>query len=259
MSTPITRFTVRPSYAHGFVYTWEVSQGLADPGPWRFVVEEGQAPAGPWTALSPALVNTYSWTQVQPRTIGKDEVLYYRVVMTTPMNVFESEVMMPYGDMGRREFLIAREIMRKEMLTASKFEGVEGQLWLVSTFGPKCTVCLDPITGMIRDGYCPACSGTGRAPAYHGPYETWLKFSTAQRQTMHSGDGNGTLQPTTYKVRMIGAPPVKTNDLVVDRGSAKRYYVDSVAVVSEVRRTPVIQELVVHEAPLSDVAYKVGP
>lgn len=257
MSTPIVNFTVRPSYGHGFVYAWEVSQSLADPGPWRFTVEEGEAPAGPWVQVSPELIGTYGWLQPSPRRPGKDAVLYYRVVMVTPVARYESEVIMPYGDLGRRDFLIAREIMRKEKLTAAKFEGVEGQLWLVSTFGPKCTACLDPITGMVRDGHCPACLGTGRAPAYHGPYEMWFKFSVVQRKTQPSDAG--TVQPLLYRVRCVGAPPAKTNDLVIDTGNGKRYYVDSTVVVSEIRRVPVIQELTVHEAPLSDIAYKIGP
>lgn len=240
------------------MYAWEVSQGLADPGPWRFTVEEGESPDGPWTTISPVLT-VYGWTQANPRTVGKDEVLYYRVVMTTPVNTYTSTVIMPYGDLGRREFLIARELMRKELLAARKFEGVEGQLWMVSTFGPKCTACLDPITGMIRDGYCPACLGTGRAPPYHGPYDMWFKFSTGQRKLEFNGDGKGTVQPANYKIRCIGAPPIKTNDLVVDAGSGKRYYVDTVVVLAEVRRQPIVQELLAHEAPLSDVSYKVAP
>ena len=83
-------------------------------------------------------------------------------------------------------------------------------------------------------------------------------FSNTQRTTKHDEQGAGTVQPKPFKVRAIGAPRAKKNDLVVDIGSGKRYYVDVVNVVSEIRRVPVVQELEVHEAPLSDVAYKVG-
>jgi hypothetical protein len=73
-----------------------------------------------------------------------------------------------------------------------------------------------------------------------------------------SEDGTGTREPKDFEVRMIGAPPVKKNDLLADTHTDKRYYVDVVQVVAEIRRVPVVQTLTVHEAPVSDPAYKVG-
>jgi hypothetical protein len=72
-----------------------------------------------------------------------------------------------------------------------------------------------------------------------------------------SQDGSGTVEPRTFTVRMIGTPLMKKNDLVVDIGSGKRYYVDTVQIAAEIRRIPIVQLLTVNEAPLSDVAYKV--
>lgn len=232
--------------------------GLADPAPWQFRVEQAPAPAGPWEALSPVLEGVYIWSENKPRQINKNDVLYFRITLTTPKAVHESAVIMPYGDMGRREFLIARDIMRREVLHAKKFAGTLGQLWLVATFGPKCTACLDPITGAVRDGSCKKCMGTGRDPAYHGPCDMWWTFSNTKRVTKHDDAGAGTVEPKIFQIRALGAPASKKNDLVVDTGSGKRYYVDAVDVVSEVRRVPVVQVLTVHEAPTSDVAYKVG-
>ena len=255
--TPITKVTISPNYAEGFTFAWEVIGSLLDPGPWYFTVEQAPAPAGPWTALSP-VIQVYRWSEEKPRRVSKDEVLYFRVRLQTPKAIYYSATIMPYGDLNRREYLLVRDIMRREVLHASTLAGVQNQLWLVSTFGPRCTVCLDPITGGVRDSACKACFGTGRAPAYHGPYATWCLYTPVTRTTQMSEDGTGTRQPRDFELRLIGSPPLKKNDLIVDTRTDKRYYVDVVKVVSEIRRVPAVQTAAVREVPTSDVAYKVG-
>lgn len=165
--------------------------------------------------------------------------------------------MMPYGDLGRREFLICRDIMRREVLHARTLGGVKGAVYLVGTFGPKCEACVDPITGHVRDSACPECLGTGRLPPYHGPYETWWTVSPANHVTQLNQDGSGTIEPKAFQIRMIGVVQVKKNDIVVDVATDKRYYVDTVSVVTEIRRIPIVQSLAVHEAALSDPVYSI--
>lgn len=253
----ITNYEILPSYSRGFFHTWEVSQSLADPGPWRFQVEEAPAPDGPWTPVSGDVINMYAYQEVVERRVNKNSVLYFRIKLVTAKDTYFSATRMPYGDLDRREFLIGRDIMRKEILHMSKLAGTQGSLHLVSTFGPKCRVCRDPITDTVRDSKCKKCFGTGRDPAYHGPYQVWYTFSSAKRTTQLSPQGANTVEPAQYQVRMIGAPPVKKNDAIVDTGSGKRYYVDSVDNAAELRRVPLVQVLIVNEAPVTDALYKV--
>lgn len=256
--TPIQKVTIAPSYAMGFSYAWDISPAFYDSAPWTFFVEQAAGPVGPWTPISPALVNVYRWSETKPRVVNKDAVLYFRVRMITPKAIYVSDVIQPYGDLDKRAYLLVKDVMRREMLHARTLAGVQGQLWLVSTFGPRCNVCRDPITNNIRDNDCKSCFGTGRLPPYNGPYETWWTISPTTRTTTMAGDGTGTRQPRDFEIRMIGTPPLKKNDLVVDLRSDKRYYVDVVRVVAEVQRIPVVQSLGVREAPVSDVAYKLG-
>lgn len=256
MST-ITRVDIIPSYAKGFSFSWEVSQALADAAPWTFTVEQAPAPAGPWTPVSPEIRGRTSWAETEPRRLSKDAVLYFRVRLKTATGTYYSEPRMPYGDLDRREFLLARDIMRREVLHMRTGAGTLARLWLVAVFGPRCPVCINPVTGDVRDSNCSTCKGTGRSPAYYGPYDVWCSFSNTRQTTQMAGDGTGTRQPKTFSIRMIGAPLAKKNDLVVDTASDKRYYVDDVQVVAELRRVPVVQVLTAHEAPVSDIAYKV--
>lgn len=252
----IVKYDIIPDYAGGFKHAWTVSPALADAMPWDFVVEEAQGPDGPWTPVSPEIVGAYTWTEPGMRRINKNPVLYFRVVMTTPKATYTSPVRMPYGDLGRREFLIARDMMRREVLHMRTLAGVPARVWLVSTFGPRCTACVNPITGSKRDSNCKVCLGTGRNPPYQGPFDIWATFTPAQRTTQMAGDGTGTREPAQFSIRMIGSPPLKKNDVVVDPAQGKRYYVDAVQSTAEIRRVPVIQTLTANEAPVTDIVYR---
>ena len=57
---------------------------------------------------------------------------------------------------------------------------------------------------------------------------------------------------------MTGFPSAKDDDIVVDTADDKRYIVDGVQQITEIRKIPVIQSLGVHELPTSDPAYRLG-
>lgn len=246
---------VFPHYNTGFVFRWEVNPVFVDPIPWTFVVERAPAKDGPWTAAGPAVVNKFIWTSDCRIQINKDEVLFFRISLTTSKGVYHSQVVKPYGDLPKREFLIARELMRKEILQARTMAGVIGQLWSISTFGERCKHCRDPITNDVLDSNCSYCLGTGRLPPYHGPYNTWMTFSPSARDEQMADDGSGTRQPYTFEVRMICCPYAKDSDVIVDPCKDKRYYVDAVKSEAEIRRIAIVQTLTVHEAPVSEAIY----
>ena len=258
MMDPITRFTVVPDYNTGAVFTWEVSKGLRDPGPWTFQVELAEGPDGPWSAISPVLSLTARWQDPVVRRAGKDHVFFYRLTLRTSTAVYRSSVITPYGDLGRREFLLARDVMRREYLHCKTLAGNEIDLWLVSTWGPPCTVCLDPITGNITNTNCPQCLGTGHEIPYNGPYTLYGLFSTTKNETSMATDGTGLRQPGNKEVRAIGALMAKKNDVVVPRKGGERYYVDDVESIVELQTIPVVQRMTVRQVPQTDIIYTLG-
>jgi hypothetical protein len=261
MATPFEKVDIFPGYAAGFTFRWVLSPLFVDPLPWTFVVQMSPEPAvtsASWHAISPVLTNKMLWVDDVRRLINKDEVLYFRIKLTTPKGVHYSDVRTPYGDLPKREWLIAKEIMRKEILQAKKMSGIIGQLWSISTFGPVCTHCKDPITGDILNSACEFCYGTGREPGYHGPYAAWMTFSTAAKDEQMAEDGSGTRQPYSFQIRMVVCPYVKDSDVIVDPCRDKRYYVDAVKMEAEIRRVALVQTLTVHEAPNSEPIYKLG-
>jgi hypothetical protein len=254
MDTAIAKVDIFPDYSGGFLFTWATSGDFNVAPPWVFHVEEAPSVTGPWTDISGPVVDRFMFKESRHRLINKSSVLYYRVRMTAGDNTYFSNVVQPYGDLDRKDFLIGREIMRKEVLHMRGMAGVACSLYSISTFGPWCMKCRDPLTGEIRNSKCKYCLGTGRVNPYNGPYDTWMTFSEDSKH-LGQDDGFGTFEHRMFDVRIASNIVVKKNDIIVDRGSDKRYYVNQASVVAEIRRIPLVQSLSVSEAPVSDRIY----
>ena len=121
-------------------------------------------------------------------------------------------------------------------------------------YGPVCTTCTDPITQTVTRRDCPDCYGTGTVPGYDGPVLTWGDFS-ADRQTPERVDAHS--QDTReYSLRIVAAPAVAADDIIVDRNTDRRYNVRTVTNLMEIRRVPVVQELVVRDINRNDTVYR---
>lgn len=254
MDGAITRLDIFPRYDSGFLFMWEVSGAFNAEPPWVFHVEQAPSPTGDWVDLSGPVVDGFSYHEKGRGLVNKSAVLYFRVVLDAGGKRYFSPVLQPYGDVGRHDFLIGREVMRREVMHMKGMAGVACSLYSRATFGPPCRRCRDPITGDIRDSNCKYCMGTGRLNPYNGPYDMWMTFTPDQEHDKQD-EGLGTVERRMFQVRAVAAPVAKKNDIVVDRGSDKRYYVNKASVVAEIRRIPLVQQLVVSEAPVSDVAY----
>lgn len=249
---------VFPAYASGFEFAWSISPGFNEPAPWTFTIFEGHTPAGPWEDISGPLTSVRRWNDETKRIVPKSDTLWFMCRLVSGANTWDSHAVAPYSALNRREFLLGRDIMRREVLHAKTLAGVQVLVYVVSTSGPKCPECLDPITGQVRDPHCPVCGGTGRAEAYLGPYRAWALITPKQRTTQHSEAG-GTEEPTQFELRMIGTLPLKKNDVIADPGTGRMFYVDAAQNVAELRRVPLVQTVAVLEAPVSDPAYNLEP
>lgn len=251
---PLAELEILPYHGQGFVYRWELNEAFSAPPPYVFVVQMAPTPSGPWKSISGDLVDTYIWAD-ERKPVGKTAARNYRVVMVDGYGKsYASEPVMPFGDLGLHEFLIAREILRKEELNARRMAGTRGQVWISAEYGTKCPACLDPITGNVRNSHCPKCHGTGFYPSHYGPFEMWLSFSQKQHGMSHDEVG-GTKDDKPFQVRAIGTPRLKKNDVLRDVASGKMYYVQTVANAAELRRIPIVQQLMVSEAATTDQCY----
>jgi len=255
---PIRVVEITPSYARGFTFQWEVHPAFYAVGPWQFVVEQAETQAGPWEAISPVLVDQYQWSETGPRVVPKDPILYFRICMLAEGQNYWSHVVSPYGDLDRREFLIVRDIIRQELLQQRKLSGVECEVWRKSVCGPKCDECTDFVTGEPEMGDCDTCYGTGFNPGYHGPYPLWVTFSTEKRDKQMQGDQTGVREPYVHSGRVVGTIRLKNDDVIVDSCADRRYFVDVVQNLTEIRRSPVVQQVQLNQVAVTHPVFKLG-
>lgn len=255
---PFSDVNITPNYAKGFAFLWSLHPGFSESAPFEFTVEEAETNEGPWVPISPLLADTYVWYEDDARIAPKDPSLYFRIRLECGGAVHYSHVVTPYGDMSRREFLIARDIMRQEILQQRKLTGTECVVWRKSVFGPACTKCTDFVTGEPVTGSCEYCFGTGRNPGYHGPYPIWVTFSVAQRDKGMQNDQTGVNEPYAHNGRVVGTIRLNNDDVIVDTNSDKRYFVDVVNNVIELRRYPLVQSVTLNQIAVTHVVYRLG-
>lgn len=255
MKPVFSGINIAPSYSGGFVFSWDILPDFADPSPWKFRIQESETQAGPWKDVCGPLENSFFYAEKHPRLAPKDQTLYFRIVLETPKGRYVSHVESPYCSLPRREFLLAREIMRKEILMQEKMSGVLSYIWYKSIFGPPCTECGDFVLEDTKDSHCPGCFGTGRMPGYYGPFPAYVSYSPMERnkglQRPHGVDELYTIQGT-----VIGSLRLKKDDVVVDPVSDSRFFVGAVRNLVEFRRYPVIQFVMLSEIAKTHVVYK---
>ena len=129
---PFSAFRISPNYVGGFLYSWELSGGFNDPAPWSFFVQKGSTDKGPWETISPELVNVIAWRDSGGKNLyGKSNTLYFRVMLRTPRGMYFSHAIQPYGDLQRREYILAREIIRRESLRAKVLSSMPAVMFIL--------------------------------------------------------------------------------------------------------------------------------
>lgn len=251
----VSEFEILPYHGQGFIYRWSLNDDFSAPPPFEFRVQTAPTPAGPWVNISGPILDAMCWADVR-KPVGKTSSRNYRVTLKDGDDrMYASVAKLPCSDLDLREFLIAREILRKEELNARKFAGVLGQVWLEAEYGLPCPKCLDPITRMPTNSHCQVCHGTGRLESHYGPFEMWLQFSNKQNHGATHDDAGGTKDDKPFAVRVVGTPRLKKNDVLRDSSTGKMYYIQSVTNAAEIRRIPIVQQLTVGEAATTDQCY----
>lgn len=251
----LSELEILPYHGQGFIFRWCLNDSFSAPTPFEFRVQMAPTPEGPWVDISGPVTDSMCWADTR-KPVGKTASRNYRVVLTdADGRTYASEPKLPCGDLDLHEFLVAREIMRKEELNARKFAGVLGQVWLEAEYGLPCTRCLDPITRMPTNSHCPVCHGTGRTKSHYGPFEMWLQFSPKQHHGASHSEVGGTKDDKPFSVRAVGTPRLKKNDVLRDPANGKMYYIHDVTNAAEIRRIPIVQQLTVSEAATTDQCY----
>jgi len=240
---------------------WQLERTFKEPGPYVFQLQLGKTglrDAVDWVNIGPPVVNGYMAYDPAWRESGYDLLDHYRVVLTTPTNVYVSQAANCYGDIPERDWLLAREIIRKEQLRF-KYVAVPGYLLKPFRFGKPCTRCRDQLTQEVLDSDCPVCNGTGFEVGYHPPLsmQCW-DLSTQTIQEGVDAQLKGITRENPYiTARVIGFPAINKNDIWVNGSSDERWLVETIQIAAAIRNVPLVYQIQMGLLPFSNTAYAI--
>lgn len=242
---------------------WELNRQFHDPPPYSFQLQVGNTgipDATDWINVGAPVVNGYYAYDDERRVgdYGKRLLTHYRVILTTTAGVYVSQPAPTYGELSERDWLLAREITRKERLRHSLVSR-EGYLLKRLRFGTLCTACADPLTGEVTDSSCPQCLGVGFVTGYHPSVAVQLDMGPeAIIELRKAAEPPGPVRPVDLRGRTLGFPQANKEDVWVDGKSDQRWYVTEILHVAEWRGIPLVVELGLRLAPYTDTVYQVA-
>lgn len=239
---------------------WQLEPLFNDPGPYVFQLQYGNTgiPDSPdWHNVGSPLLDGYMAYDAEWRHSGGDLLTHYRVTLTTPKDTYVSQPVPCFGELNERDWLMAREVIRREQLR-HKYVSVAGFLLKPYRFGRPCKRCRDTLTQEVLDSNCPICNGTGFEVGYHPalPMQCWdLSPQTIVEQQDNEVKGT-TRENAEVQARVIGWPAINRNDIWVNGKSDERWLVHSIQVAAALRGVPLIYNIQMGLIPFSSPIYE---
>jgi hypothetical protein len=243
---------------------WELLDTFTAPNPLTFQLQVGSTlnpNADDWEDVGLPVVNQYYAIDPEQRVWGKLNYAAYRVQVTTAdAQVFYSA---PTGGMGilkRREWRLARDIVRSRLVYYRREPGSNAQMgYLLKRRwqGPKCPTCLDLQTQESRNPDCPDCYGTGFQCGYFYPMScVWASLDPKTYRTqLDGGQGRGTIDDIIVKADMIMVALMSEGDVWVNHKTDDRYYIHKVQHTAEMRGVPLTAAIEMRPIPFSSSIY----
>lgn len=253
----------------GTLIAWELSEGFGAYGPFNFYVDFGRSGTNEWETLNEQpVVNDCVYMDVCQRYFDQLADFYYRVRLTLPneidpqtgtCKVYQSQPQQANGVWSKRDWLLAREIARKEYLLQRKRTNMTavGHILKRMRYGTPCNDCKDHDTGEVINAECPVCYGTG----FIGGYFPAHKFTVTM-------DGNWTRDfkrdpqislrnDVIRKGRAVSYPYPDTRDVFVRKDTGERFFLHETTSIAEVGGIPVVVSVGLRLAPTTDIIYTV--
>ena len=241
---------------------WGLSQNYFPTGPLHFYVDFGRSGTDEWIALnSEPIIDDCSFVDPCPRTWEMLSDGYYRIRMLQPSvpgcPVIISQPTLGSGRLNKRDWLRAREIIRKEHLQG-KFDDTFGFLLKRKKFGVKCPNCLDYDTREVVDSNCEICYGVGIVGGYYPGVEYSVELDAKWTRRINAGQPpQGTNSNIVKTARVVMYPVIDTKDIWVRSDNDERYVIDKYEVVASYRGLALVAIATLKLAPATDIVYSV--
>lgn len=239
------------------IITWELNPLFRPKGPFLIYYIEFAHALGEWTRLNPddALVNECTYVDDNKRRCGLNNDEYYRIIAFDGIQEYASKPEPTLGVWNRHDWLIARDVIRKEYLRLRKFVGAQGWLLKRRKGGIPCE-CNDWDTGEPVNSFCDACFGTGIQGGYYNAIPFWLDIDAGPK----AGDVSiptGVVDNRSTTARAVAYPRLDTYDIWIDGDMNKRYVIRKVDSPVDFRGKPVIYNLLLNQIPASGIEYSI--
>ena len=240
---------------------WQLERLFRDPGPYSFQLQFGRSgirDAADWIDVGSPAINSYYAEDSEWREGGYELLSHYRVKLTTPTDVYVSQAANCFGDLTERDWLLSREIIRKEQLR-HKIVSAPGYLAKPLRYGKPCRTCRDELTQEVTDANCPVCSGTGFEVGFHPvvPMQCWDLSPQVIQEDVDAQMKGHTRVNAYVNARVIGFPALNTGDIWINGASDERWLVDTIQVIAAVRNVPIVYQVKLGLLPFSNQAYAI--
>lgn len=262
---PIQNFYVNPGYAKGHFIQWKLDPVFSESLPYNYTVEVSGTPN--FSELYYTLPVGDSFFAVDTTRTVQSFVddHYYRVKLTTgDKRTYYSKHILLGGSMAtRRQWKMAAEITRKEILRMSRFTGSTSWLLKRKNFGLTTKATVDPVTGAaMADNVSDF--GVGLSGGYYDPLYILMTYEDVQQDRHQDPRGLGVIETRTVDIRMIGYPAVEIHDVIADSDDDKRYIVTAqnptffpstdIIVIQQLKAS-----LIPNTDPIYDIDLNIGP
>ena len=231
---------------------WTMKHTFRPAGSTDFYIEKARS-GGEWEEVAGPITDECTYIDVDRWNYNKDMNTFYRIRYDKGTLDWEYSIpVRAIGNWTRKEYALARELARKELLSYERL-GLPGVLLKRREWGEVCSCC-DYDTDEPVDGQCTLCFGTGITGGYFAPIT--LTVNPLQRSHLMQRTDQALQDDTKRLVRCVAYPTlIKENDLWLDSHNGTRWVVRGVKDATELKGVPVIYELSLNRLPMTDVIY----
>ena len=256
------RITVDHVVEGGTRISWDLQDAFKDVGPYTYQLQVGETGvdgADDWTDVGAAEVDVFFIIDAAKRMYGNRLTHHYRLQLTTASAGYTSKPAPVYGVLSKRDWLLARAIIRRELLRHEKKASPNGYLLRRKWTGAVVpdTDVVDPLTGEIIKVENTTGEGTAFVGGYYAPVAMFMDLSPETNHTQRD-QNRGTVNDMTVQGRAIAFPQLNSKDIWVSDTSDRRYKIHQVQNVAEIRAVPLVVKVTLKPIPFKDPAYDVA-
>lgn len=245
----------------GTIIAWGLRPGFKATGPFHFYVDFGRSGTDEWETLNQTpLVDQCVFIDAKQRQWDHLADFYYRIRLVLPnQQVHLSMPQQANGLWCKRDWLIGREIIRKEYLLQRKRTNITAVGYILKRrrWGQVCKQCKEFDTGEVLNSNCQICYGTGFVGGYFKAIDFRITTDAPWQREFKRDPQIGNRNDIAQRGRAVAFPYLDTNDVYVRRDSGQRFYVNQIHQIVELGGVPLVVSVELRLAPATDIIYTV--